>query len=123
MRLSQRLLPLFIVVFSLFLFASGGQAASIKERMAARIPEINSLKDQGLIGENNGGLLEYLSGKRPSQAVIQEENNDRQTVYASIARKEGASPQLVGQRRAKMIAENGRPGHWFQAENGSWYQK
>lgn len=118
-----KLLPLVFVVFSLFLSTGLLQAASIKDRMAERIPAINALKDQGLIGENNVGLLEFRTDQKPSQALISEENSDRQTVYAAIAKKEGAPAELVGQRRAKMIADNGKSGHWFQAADGKWYTK
>lgn len=114
---------LLMVILSLFFTATALQAASLKDRMADRIPAINALKDQGLIGENNTGLLEYRTGQKPDQAMIQEENNDRQTVYGAIAKKEGVSPTLVGQRRAKMIAENGKSGHWFQGADGKWFQK
>jgi len=116
-------LPLLVVVLSLFFTASVLHAASIKDRMAERIPAINALKDQGLVGENNAGFLEFRTGQKPSQALIQDENKDRQSVYAAIAKKEGVSVQLVGQRRAKMLADNGKSGHWFQAADGKWYQK
>jgi len=118
-----KFLPLLIVVFSLLFTTGISHAASIKDRMAERIPVINSLKDQGLVGENNAGFLEYRTGQKPSQAVLQDENKDRQSVYAAIAKKEGVSAQLVGQRRAKMLADNGKNGHWFQAADGKWYQK
>lgn len=114
---------LLVMFFSLILTGTALQAASLKDRMADRIPAINALKDQGLIGENNLGMLEYRTSQKPDQAMIQEENNDRQTVYGAIAKKEGVSPALVGQRRAKMIAENGKSGHWFQGADGKWYQK
>jgi len=123
MHKTSKIFTLLIVLFSLLAAGTTLQAASIKDRMAARIPEINDLKDRGLIGENNAGLLEYVTNQKPSQALIQEENNDRQTVYAAIAKKEGATPLLVGQRRAKMIAENGKNGQWFQSADGTWYQK
>lgn len=118
-----KILPLLIAIFALFCTAGVLQAASVKDRMAERIPAINALKDQGLVGENNAGLLEFRTGQKPSQALIQDENKDRQSVYAAIAKKEGVSAQLVGQRRAKMLADNGKSGHWFQAADGKWYQK
>lgn len=119
----HKVLPLLLVLFSLVFAAGVLQAASVKDRMAERIPAINALKDQGLVGENNGGFLEYRTGQQPSQALIQDENNDRKSVYAAIAQKEGVSAQLVGQRRAKMLADNGKSGHWFQQADGTWYQK
>jgi uncharacterized protein YdbL (DUF1318 family) len=123
MQNRHKVLPLLLVLFSLVFAAGVLQAASIKDRMAERIPAINVLKDQGLVGENNGGFLEFRTGQQPSQALIQDENNDRKSVYAAIAQKEGVSAQLVGQRRAKMLADNGKGGHWFQQADGTWYQK
>lgn len=98
-------------------------AESIKDRMVARIPAINSLKDQGLIGENNNGFLEYRTSQKVQQDVVQGENEDRQAVYAAIAKKQGADPVLVGKRRAKQIADIGSPGQWFQQPDGKWYKK
>jgi hypothetical protein len=115
--------PILVTLFALLLTCSTLYAADVKDRMAARIPAINTLKDQGLIGENNAGLLEYRTGQKPEQTMVQEENADRQTVYAAIAQKQGVAPALVGQRRAQMIAEKGRNGHWYQAADGKWYQK
>lgn len=105
------------------LLVSTSQAGSIKERMAARIPAINSLMDQGAIGENNKGFLEYRSSARPQQDVINGENKDRAAVYKAIAKKQGASATLVGQRRAKMIVQKGKKGRWYQKPDGSWFKK
>ena len=120
----------FFYLSSLFLFLACflfmtaiAHSASIKEQMAARLPAINALKDQGIIGENNKGFLEYRTGNTPQQALIQAENADRATVYAAIGKSQGAPPTLVGQRRAAMIAEHGQAGQWFQKPDGSWYKK
>jgi len=120
----------FFLISSLFLFIAYGlflvtvaHSASIKDRMAARIPAINALKDQGIIGENNKGYLEYRSGNHPQQELVQAENADRATVYGAIGKSQGAPAALVGARRAKMIAENGQAGHWYQKSDGSWYKR
>jgi len=113
----------FLFVAYLMFMVSTGHSASIKEQMAERLPAINALKNQGAIGENNKGFLEYRTSGTPQQALIQAENADRATVYAAIGKSQGAAPVLVGQRRAAMIAENGPPGHWFQKTDGSWYKK
>ncbi len=123
MRRSRFFLIFAAVVCVFLLIAPASQAASIKDRMAARIPAITGLKDKGIIGENNKGLLEFRTGDKGSAKLVAEENNDRSKVYAAIAKKQGASPALVGQRRAKMIADKGKKGHWFQKSNGSWYTK
>jgi hypothetical protein len=114
---------LFIFIACSLFVVTIGHSASIKEQMAARIPAINALKDQGVVGENNKGFLEYRSGGNQQQDLIQAENTDRAAVYKAIGINQGASPDLVGERRAKMIAENGQAGHWFQKTDGSWYKK
>jgi uncharacterized protein len=113
----------FVIISCFLLVASVAHSASIKERMAARIPEINALKDSGLIGENNMGFLEYRTAEKPKNEMIAAENKDRDTVYQAIAKSQGASAVLVSQSRAKMIAKNGQSGHWYQKPDGSWYQK
>lgn len=98
-------------------------SAGIKERMAERIPAINTLKEQGLVGENSGGYLEFRTAAKPEEQLIAAENSDRAEVYRAIGKSQGAAPELVGQRRAKTIADIGGAGHWFQRPDGSWYQK
>ena len=105
------------------LAAQNGAAASLKDRMLARVPAINSLKDQGLIGENNQGYLEYRTGARPEQKMIDDENSDRRAVYTEIARTQKVDVALVGQRRASQIRDIGGAGHWFQKPDGAWDKK
>ncbi|CAG37818.1 unknown protein [Desulfotalea psychrophila LSv54] len=110
----------------LVLASSPSQAASaqdIQNRMRTRIPAITDLKDLGIVGESNRGLLEYRSQKRTHAAIVTAENKDRQLVYRAIGKQQGVSPNLVGKRRAITIAERGTKGHIFQNANGSWYRK
>jgi len=123
MRCQHCTAVIFTLLITLLWCAAPAASASIKDRMKARLPTIIALKDQGVIGENGQGYLEYRSGDKPQQQIVQAENNDRRLVYAAIAKKQGVDIDLVGQRRAKQLAENGEPGHWFRAADGSWYQK
>ena len=120
-RLAKSIICL-ITAVALFGSINAGEA-SIKDRMVARLPTINALKDKGLIGENNNGYLEYRTGKKPSEDVINSENGDRRRVYGSIAKKQGVKPGLVGKRRAIQIADKGSKGHLFQKPDGTWYKK
>jgi len=114
---------LFVLITCCFFITTIAHSASIKSRMAARIPAINSLKTQGVIGENSVGLLEYRSANKPQQDLIVAENKDRKLVYKAIGKQQGVSTELVGQRRAKQIVAAGKAGQWFQRANGSWYKK
>lgn len=112
-----------LVLTTILCTTLNGQAASVKERMLARIPAINALKDKGVIGENNKGLLEFRSGDKSQQQLISDENKDRRSVYGAIANKQKVDATLVGQRRAKQISAKGSKGHWFQKPDGTWYKK
>lgn len=105
------------------LFAStAAQAGDIKQQMAARLPAITNLKNSGIVGENNQGLLKFR-GPKTEEKLVAAENNDRIRVYAAIAKSQKVSAALVGQRRAAQIAEKGSSGQKFQRPDGSWYTK
>lgn len=112
-----------VVVTALLGGVLNGQAASIKERMLARIPAINALKDKGAVGENNKGFLEFRTSDKSEKKLVAEENKDRKSVYGAIAKNQQVDIVLVGQRRAKQISAKGSKGHWFQKPDGTWYKK
>ncbi|MBN1197470.1 MAG: YdbL family protein [Candidatus Aminicenantes bacterium] len=99
--------------------------AAIKKRMAERLPLLTQMKDQGLIGENNLGYLEFRSGDRTDKQkdVVGKENADRLLVYHMVAEEINVSVQVVGKRRAVQIAKNEPEGHWIQKPDGSWVRK
>lgn len=96
---------------------------SVQARMRERLPQIDALKADGALGENNRGFLEVRENKGDASAVTRDENADRTTVYAAIARQTGSNPAAVGAARAKQIAANSARGVWLQRENGEWYKK
>ena len=96
---------------------------AIKQRMIERLPIIVALKDQGIVGENNKGYLEFVGQKQAKADVIQAENNDREQVYRAIAKQQGTTVELVGKHRAIQIADKANPNEWLQDANGKWYQK
>jgi uncharacterized protein YdbL (DUF1318 family) len=116
--------PAVFIIFSclLLLAATAASAASIKDRMAARLPAITALKNQGILGENNQGFLEFR-GPAQQQQLVAEENSDRLQVYTAIAKQQGVPVNLVGERRAAMIASKGQKGQQFQKPDGSWYTR
>jgi uncharacterized protein YdbL (DUF1318 family) len=91
--------------------------------MKDRLPEIIQLKAAGIIGETNQGLLAFVSDNKQGEALVDAENKDRQLVYAAIAKQQGTTAAVVGQRRALQIAEKAKPGEWLQDLSGKWVQK
>ncbi len=102
------------------------ESAELKARFLERKPLLDKMKDQGWIGENNLGFLDFRgnAGKsRENVQLVKEENEDRGTVYAEIAVKVNVSAGEVGRRRAVQIAKLAAAGHWLQDAEGNWYQK
>lgn len=112
-------------IFMAFFLLSGleASAASLKDRMLARVPAITAMKDSGIVGENNQGFLEFRSSDTGQQQLVSDENQDRKMVYSAIAKQQNIDIALVGQRRAQQLAAKGVPGQWFQKPDGSWFKK
>jgi uncharacterized protein len=115
-------------LFVLLLFSAEGLcfagAADIKARMQQRLPTIVQLKSEGVIGENNGGYLEFVPGATQKMAsIVAEENRDREMVYDAIAKQQNTTAELVGKRRAIQIAQRAGAGEWLQDNSGKWYKK
>ena len=96
---------------------------AIKERMKSRLPEILTLKSQGVVGENNKGFLEFVGDRKTGEQLVNDENNDRRQVYEAIAQQTGSTVDAVGQRRAIQIAGSANAGDQLQDSSGNWYQK
>lgn len=111
-----------LVTIVVCLIGTIAMAGGIKERMIQRKPVIDTLLAQGVIGENNQGFLEFRAAQQQAD-VVNAENADRTTVYNAISKKTGASPAIVGQRRAAQIAQQAQAGEWLQDASGQWYQK
>jgi uncharacterized protein YdbL (DUF1318 family) len=121
----QRVFSLLAGLMFVLVFCSvaGGAINGLKERMAARLPEIVALKDKGVIGEDNKGYLQFVGAAKEKAELVQAENADRLQVYQAIAKQQGTTDDLVGRRRAQQIVEIALPGQWLQDANGRWYKK
>jgi uncharacterized protein YdbL (DUF1318 family) len=103
-------------------FAFAG-ADDIKSRMKTRLPVIEALKSQGIIGENNRGYLAFVGDQREKEAVVNAENEDRKIVYQALAKRENVPVERLEALRAKNLAAKADPGEWVQNASGEWYQK
>ena len=122
MKLKKVIAVLFVFVLGI-LISDAYSADSIKQRMISRLPVIKALKDQGIVGENNIGFLEFVGNRKEKADVVAAENKDRKLVYEAIAKKQGTTAELVGKHRAVQIAGKAKAGEWLQDANGKWYKK
>ena len=125
MKNRSRIFCILIVGASLLFasFALAGEADDIKARMKERLATIDALKAQGVVGENNKGLLEVRGTGGQGADIVAAENNDRMVVYQAIAKKTGATVEQVGMRRALQIQATAAPGTWIQTGDGQWRKK
>jgi len=122
MKFKKIIAVLYVLALGI-LISNAYSADGIKQRMIDRLPEINDLKDRGIIGENNLGFLEFIGSQKEKADVVAAENMDRKSVYEAIAKNQGTTVKLVGQHRAIQIADKALAGEWLQDANGKWYKK
>ena len=115
------ILPVFVL--GILITNAYPSSKEIKQRMIERLPVIKSLKDKGIVGENNKGYLEFVGKKKEKADVIKAENKDRKLVYKAIAKQQGTTAAVVGKHRAVQIANKAQLGEWLQDAKGKWYQK
>jgi uncharacterized protein YdbL (DUF1318 family) len=121
MTMKARFFTLLAAVCVVTVTAFAESAADIRHRMEQRLAQIDTLKSQEIVGENNRGFLEER--KSGGADTVAAENRDREAVYALIARETGASADAVGRARAKQIAATSRAGVWIQDDAGTWKKK
>jgi uncharacterized protein YdbL (DUF1318 family) len=123
MRIKQWTLWMILGIAALLTIAGSVTAQGIKERMKERLPVIVELKTQGIVGENNRGYLDFVGNVKTHEALITQENQDRKTVYAHIAKQQNTSLSVVEKNRALQLIERAAPGTYVQMPDGTWVQK
>jgi len=104
--------------------AQGQNLNAIKADMKERLPKIEQLWKQGLVGENNLGYLAARGELKADQKKLMEaENADRKAVYQAIAASTGATVEDVGKQRARQIVKRAADGLWLESPDGKWYKK
>ncbi len=115
---------LFVACTGLLFSLSGLHAQDAAERIRQRLPDIDTLKAAGVIGETSDGMVAARAILNEDQeAIIESENRDRRELYAIVARRSGVSVEEVGKQRALTIARQAKAGVWLQDARGSWYRK
>jgi uncharacterized protein YdbL (DUF1318 family) len=116
-----------VLCCALFVCMGSLQADAVSDatqRMKERLDQIDVLKLQGLVGENNVGMLAARAELTAAQsALLASENADRRTVYAAVAQRTGQPVEAIARQRALRIAELAASGVWLQDTKGTWYRK
>jgi uncharacterized protein YdbL (DUF1318 family) len=123
MKIKQWKMWMVLAIAAVLALAASVPAQGIKERMKARLPVIAELKKQGIVGENNRGYLAFVGDVKSHETLIDQENQDRQTIYAQIAAQQNTSISVVEKNRALQLAERAAPGTFVQKPDGTWIKK
>lgn len=107
-------------------------------QMGLRLAEIDRLRDAGLVGEANTGLLVPRGGALGPEdsRLVDAENENRKTVIRGMAKaivrinRQPDTPanidQVMPQATAQFAAirrDGARKGWWIQTEDGNWLKK
>jgi hypothetical protein len=108
------------------------------QNMGVRLADTDRLRDSGMVGEGNKGLLVVREGTLTpaDKSLLDNENKDRQTVMKGMAKAiirinrvpeneenlKQITPQAVEQF-ASVRRDDAKKGWWIQDANGNWSKK
>ncbi len=98
---------------------------ALKNRQA-RYYQLQGLKREGLVGENNKGYVTDLKNNTSASTLVTAENKDRRVLYEALAEQNmlGASGLLEIERAfAEVQSEKAEPGDMVQSSSGAWERK
>ncbi|OGX14213.1 MAG: hypothetical protein A2351_00040 [Omnitrophica bacterium RIFOXYB12_FULL_50_7] len=98
---------------------------ALKNRQA-RYHQLQSLKQEGVIGEDNRGYVTDLKNNAAAATLATDENRDRRVLYEALAEQNalGSTGLLEIQRAfAEVQREKAGPGDMVQSSSGDWQKK
>jgi len=111
---------------------SSPEIRAVTGSMQQRFGQLEKYFASGAIGLTGDGLIEVrdqnavpLAERATVKRLVAEDNNDRQTLYAEIA-KANKHPEWEGDIRktfARRWVERGAKSGWYYKDSGSWKQK
>jgi uncharacterized protein YdbL (DUF1318 family) len=86
--------------------------------------DIQSAKEQGLVGEANTGYLAAVGTPSAEvKALVADVNAKRKAEFERTAKKTGATLEQVRIRFYELAVQKTAPGHYYQDASGSWKRK
>lgn len=90
-----------------------------------RYKRLEQMKNLGHVGETYDGYVAQLSGGDDVEALVEEENEDRETIYRTIAEQNnlGSSIGVIEEIFARNQKSAVQPGQKYQNDKGQWITK
>jgi uncharacterized protein YdbL (DUF1318 family) len=112
---------------------SSPEIRAITASMQARFEQIRPYFDSGAIGLTANGLIEIrdqaavpLAERATVKRLVAEDNEDRNTLYAEIAKANGHpewEPDIRATFARRWVERGAQPGWYYQDASGTWRQK
>lgn len=109
--------------------------AELKQRIAARHPALERLRDASKVGETEDGQVKLVKAAYgpekadPSDAakgtiaeIVDAENKDRRAVYELVAKEAKTGVAEVAKQNGMSNIKKARPDHWVEVK-GQWVQR
>lgn len=101
------------------------EVKSALDARRGRYGQLQALKEQGKVGENNSGYVTAFSDESGVRGLVNAENADRRTIYRTIAEQNNLTGAMntIEKVFAQTQRDKARPGDKIQLENGNWVNK
>lgn len=101
------------------------EVQSALESRRDRFDQLKGLKANGILGENNSGYVEVLVAGDEAFELAQAENQDRKTIYQTIADQNNLKDQIATIEKvfAEVQRDKAQAGEKVQNADGSWATK
>ncbi|MEM6823099.1 MAG: DUF1318 domain-containing protein [Verrucomicrobiota bacterium] len=102
---------------------------SPQEKRRGRMPEVQKLKNDRVIGEGIDGYLKIKNVPTDpvyadyAQRIISQENNDRRKIFIEDGGSDDKPVEVIAREFAKRAREASFPGEWVQTDSGEWKEK
>ncbi len=98
--------------------------AAVGAALPSAALDLDSAKQQGIVGEQTDGFVAAVSDDAPADVVafVADVNARRKVAYEEIAQKNGTQVEDVGVLAAQKLIGRAPAGAWIR-DKGKWYQK
>lgn len=98
-------------------------AVSIFSISSLHALDLETAKQQGLVGEGRDGYLGVVSNSAEVESLVKDINQKRREMYKKISSSNGTSLKQVESLAAQKAIDKTAKGYYVQDASGSWIKK
>lgn len=114
---------LFKIILSSLILAAAG--LSLVAPAQAGDPQIETAKQQGVVGERIDGYLGIVDGGADASLIrrVQDINNKRRAAYDELAKQTNTTPEQVARVTGEKLIKGAASGEFIMDDSGNWTRK